>query len=139
MKYYKVVRKENDKLYSYLSKTSLGDGIVEYKPNEFVNPSIPGSKLFVFGSLGAAYMFLPIGSEYKVYEVECENPVAIDSIVHILYLNIESIKHFWSGCTAFTKKSPDNSYACDSVKLIKEITRNELKECIMELERRDTN
>jgi hypothetical protein len=138
MKYYKVVRGECNKLYSFLPKEILPDGIIEYELNEFVTPKIPGSKLFVFGSLEAAYMFF-IGSEYRIYEVECENPVPIDSIVDLSYINIESIKHFWRGCTEFTKNSPDNSYACDSVKLIREITRSELKECISrELERRHT-
>lgn len=134
MKYYKVVRKECNKLYSFLSKEVLQDGIVEYKLDEFVTPSIPGSRLFVFGSLEAACrfcMFLSSVRLFSIYEVECENPTIITKIVPIMHL--DEIDDFWSGKITHTKDSPECSYACDSIKLTREVTLNELQERFAQL------
>lgn len=115
---YKVVKTVDDKYYS-CNDTEYS---IEYKLGEFVQPKLVGSKLFVFECIEDAKRFA-CGS--RVFLAECTNPQRF---------NLRARNHlrfdvFWGCITANGAllsyedlgMSPEGTYVCDSVKLIKEV------------------
>lgn len=79
--YYKVVRRtDNNKLISFCNISPI-----EYKINEWVYPEVKGSKLFVFGELHYASLYVVsssiFSSGYEVWKCEINECEEYDGIV----------------------------------------------------------
>ena len=72
-KYYKVVARFNDKLYSCAMSSLKDKSNVEYIAGKFVKPKIINSKLFVFSELSQAQSFSDCGNG-EIWECEVKGP-----------------------------------------------------------------
>jgi hypothetical protein len=118
MYYYKVVKTVGDKYYS----CNDTEHSIEYKLGEFVQPKLVGSRLFVFECIKDAKRF---AYDLRVFLVECTNPRQFK----LRARNSLRFDIFWD-CIAANGVglgyedlgiSPEGTYVCDSVKLIKEV------------------
>jgi len=125
-KHYKVVCEDtNNQLHSFLHHKITSHSIT-YCINEWVYPTIPHSKLFVFSSLKEAFRWKESNSFLCVYECEVRNPQKIKWICSWF---IQSVwEDFWN--KRYNKKKmpekhkiPQHTIVVDAVKLIKKIDK----------------
>ncbi len=92
-KYYKIVRPENSKLFSYIMGRDIGKGL-QYIPQEWTRPVIPKSKIFIFNTLGAAISFFSKEENLaEIWEVEAINPQPL----LVKSRDISRAEVFWNG------------------------------------------
>ena len=95
---------------------------VKYKLNEWVEPKVKGSKLFVFGSKKAALKYASHTS-HKMFACEVREPKRGFIRMSLLYgkLSNGSVKEFWKCSLKRGVSTPSNTYFVSAVKLLKEI------------------
>lgn len=118
MKYYKIVRLQDNRFFSLIDEHLLGRYVIEYKLNKFVRGQYP---LFVFGW---PYDFIEdyIGSTTEAaFLCRVKNPRPINRVLNLNYF-LDEAENFWRGHEVkreFIDRVVEGTYICDSVKLIK--------------------
>lgn len=115
---YKVVRKKDDKLVSYVDH----ENALEYTPGEWISPKI--GKIFVFETYDDAMFFLRLHSpdkkldQYEIYYCDVVNPQKCENVADTRF-----IREFWDGTIEFRHvcKSPKGTYMCDKILLKKRV------------------
>lgn len=132
-KYYKVLTRLDDRLYSCINHITS----IEYKLDKVITPTIKNSGLFIFNDLTRAYLFSGRNLDnFAIYEVECTNPRKITMVLDTWFMNDLDVDLFWRNYGNVTlcynhfilSSPPAESYICDSLKLIREITLEDIKE-----------
>lgn len=132
MDYYKVVTNLDGQYWSashYFNSANY-EYSVRYKVGEFVEPTLPGSKLFVFNNIMSAERFAFCHKEHEVFKVEVTNPIEYKGVVYRIN---DDIAKFWAKDFAKCKEMkgfplnlnyqliPPNTCLCDSIKLVEKI------------------
>lgn len=139
MKYYKVVRNINNKLYSCITynwafydfildkipDVPRAKFVVEYRIGEFVSPKIEESKLFVFLNLESAESFFCKEGRFihdlEIYECEiddkCEDEKSyfMGSLFRAEDKFLNNINH------SFDEDYIDGTVFCEKVKLLRKV------------------
>lgn len=135
MKYYKVVREDNGKLFSVVISGAFQ---IEYQPNIWINKKPSTGGIFIFNSLDEAKRFArSFTSKVYVYECLVRNPRPLKyRAYHSSSYGI--ISDFWKIVDAFRQKRqkidwnivaknsgyyscPSGTYIANSIKLIKRV------------------
>lgn len=125
MIYYKVLRRNEDRLFSAIVGRLNGtvQFCLEYIPDEWISPSL--GKIFVFSSLDNAIDFVNerYTCSFEIWECEVENPNR--SVYSIPYADPHAIIKFWKNEDGLSlKPAPEGTVFCDRVKIIKKVLSN---------------
>jgi hypothetical protein len=128
--YYKIVKKENGKLYSCTSTHTL-----EYKIGKWTAPVIENSKIFIFKNRETARYFIKANNILKdlyIYKVGVKNPQYCSLLkpvfISISFLGENDIKEIWKmynnkfpSCGYIGQILPWGTMFADKVKLIEKV------------------
>ena len=123
--YYKVVAVNmQSAIVGFLKSGFEADYVCHYGLNKVIVPKIPGTRLFVFGNLAAARIFIKFNSlnliQMKIFECKVTKP---RKIKYVAIFNRFCFAWYWGHHKRLRnmRSAPDGTFTVDSVKLIKEI------------------
>jgi len=132
--YYKVIQEYSGithscRTHSFLNYDLLQKICLKYSVDEWTEPKIQYSKLFVFSNFEAAKKFAHMYSCTAIYSCYVRNPFRLKGIIPLCSLNLCNVKQMWKNrqnkkkyiTHGVIEDLPKCTIGCDAVKLIKKV------------------
>jgi len=132
--YYKVIQEYSGithscRTHSFLNYDLLQKICLKYSVDEWTEPKIQYSKLFVFSNFEAAEKFAHMYSCTAIYSCYVKNPSRLKVMMPLCCLDLYNVKQMWKLYKQKKKFShlnsvsqpPAGTVVCDAVKLIKKV------------------